>query len=206
MSGLCGTERARSLGLINACLRSSNQEHSRYYHELITILEGLSIRRYISVRVTDFWIGIWLTSQRLMPTCVNNTVEPQILNFQARYATILNHLRQRSVRPAQHPEQERMLSDIWRAGRLGVSDPDNRRFSEDQGTSERSWEGWRKIGLTVEEEDGEGEAPFLMEVDLFRDTGELGLECLVSTLLPTEEDAVDQYSTGLPCMTSISII
>lgn len=39
-----------SLGLINACLRSGNQEGSRQYYELVWILENLGIRRYVSVR------------------------------------------------------------------------------------------------------------------------------------------------------------
>ena len=44
----------------------------------------------------------------------------------------------------------------------------------------RSLAGWRKIGLYADWENPEAEAPFIMEVDLFSDVGELGLECLVS--------------------------
>ncbi len=117
-----------------------------------------------------------------MPTCSNNVVEPPILKFQLQYTIILHHRRNQAVRPAQHPEQDRMLSDIWNAGRLG-SDGRERveRLSNGHG-EERSWEGWRKIGLYVEDEE-DGEVPFLMEVELFRDVGELGLECLVNASL-----------------------
>lgn len=38
-----------SLGLINACLKSGNQEGSRQYYELVWILENLGICRYVFV-------------------------------------------------------------------------------------------------------------------------------------------------------------
>jgi hypothetical protein len=48
-----------------------------------------------------------------------------------------------------------------------------------QGGSERTSEGWKRIGLYADEEDPTT-GPF-SEVDLFQDTGELGLDCLVSS-------------------------
>jgi engulfment/cell motility protein 1 len=122
-----------------------------------------------------------------MPTCVNNIVEPQILHFQGRYAAILNHRRAKAVRPAHFPLQEKMLSEIWHHARLGqLNDydqlpPDQREARA--GDSERSWDGWRRLGLEVDDQEaGEnGDFPFLVEAELFRDVGELGLECLVST-------------------------
>ncbi|ORY33129.1 hypothetical protein BCR39DRAFT_521383 [Naematelia encephala] len=151
---------AQSLGLLTACLRSAHQESSRHYWELVIILESLGLRRYVS---------------RLMPTCANNIVEPQILNFQARYATILHNRRHRPVRPAQDAQQEKMLSEIWHAGRLDNNKIDG--TPKIQSGGERTWEGWRRIGLWPEFE-GDDVPAFLMEVDLFRDVGELGLECL----------------------------
>ena len=112
-----------------------------------------------------------------MPTCSNNIVKPQILNFQARYANILHHHRLRAVRPSQSKEQERMLAEIWQAGRLGVDDHGPVERLKGGHGNKRTSAGWRKIGLYVDGE--EGEAPFLMEADLFRDVGDLGLECLV---------------------------
>lgn len=124
-----------------------------------------------------------------MPTCVNNIVEPQILHFQSRYAAILNHRRAKAVRPAQNPLQEKMLSEIWHVGRLSHSnDLQSREMIQEAGQTpagavDRDWTGWRKIGLVVDDpEAGEnGGFPFLIEAELFRDVGELGLECLVSS-------------------------
>lgn len=127
-----------------------------------------------------------------MPTCLNTIVKPQILTFQARYAAILNHRRTKIVRPAQDPLQERMMAEIWHVGRLGDGLAINRdsfvetidgqdgdmtpkRFSDIAG---RSTAGWRKIGLVGDDED-EASA-HMAELELFRDVGELGLECLVS--------------------------
>lgn len=128
-----------------------------------------------------------------MPTCLNTIVKPQILTFQARYAAILNHRRTKIVRPAQDPGQDRMMAEIWHVGRLGedlaldrdsfvetVNGPDGdvtpKRFSDIAG---RSTAGWRKIGL-VGDNDGDEESSHMAEFELFRDVGELGLECLVS--------------------------
>ena len=39
---------------------------------------------------------------------------------------------------------------------------------------------WSFVGLVDDVDDSEGDEPaYLLEVDLFRDVGELGLECLV---------------------------
>lgn len=95
---------AQSLGLINACLRSGNQEGSRQYYELVWILENLGIRRYVS---------------RLIPTSTNNIISPHILNFQSCLCVILQYKRLRSVRPGQYKEHEKMLKEIWEAGKLG---------------------------------------------------------------------------------------
>ncbi|KAK4688356.1 hypothetical protein P7C73_g1754, partial [Tremellales sp. Uapishka_1] len=143
---------AQSLGLINALLRSAYQEGSSQYLDLVTVLEDLSIRRYVS---------------RLMPTCSNNLLEPQILSFQARYATVLHRLRMTHVRPKQNPADEKMLAEIWAAGKLG--EPAARV------PNERNREGWKRMGL---ESGKEEEPPFMMEVDLFKDVGVLGLQCL----------------------------
>lgn len=121
-----------------------------------------------------------------MPSCVNNVCEPQILTFQARYATILQSRRLRPVRPQIHKVQEQMLAEIWDAGSLGA-EPGNltprspmRGTSHEQPTQHnRHQAGWHRLGLTADNDDG-GDKPFLMEVELFRDVGELGLECLAS--------------------------
>ena len=115
-----------------------------------------------------------------MPTSSNNIVEPHILNFQSRFMNILQHHRLRAVRPVQGADQERMLSDIWNAGRLDTDGGERMERLTDGHSGHRSWAGWRKIGLHADGEDPEADAPFLMEVDLFRDVGELGLQCLVS--------------------------
>ena len=136
--------------------------------------------------------------QRLMPTCAGNVVESQILNFQARYAAILDHRRSKPIRPIIYPEQERMLDDIWQAGYLGEDDvlstghshgPQGSRTPKSpkspqhssRGHAERRLEGWRRIGLGLAEESG---LPITSESDLFRDVGALGLECLVRTYSP----------------------
>lgn len=135
---------AQSLGLINACLRSGNQEGSRQYYELVWILENLGIRRYVS---------------RLIPTSTNNIISPHILNFQSCLCVILQYKRLRSVRPGQYKEHEKMLKEIWEAGKLGEID--------------RGMKGWWMIGLGEE-----GQDRMLGEGAMFTDVGELGLECL----------------------------
>jgi hypothetical protein len=129
-----------------------------------------------------------------MPSCLNNTVQPQILNFQARYASIINHRRTKHVRPAQEPHQERMLNEIWHVGRLGEglhaqpietilpNAAANEAEASTSGLAGRSWVGWWKLGLISDSGD-EAEVEdraHLLEAELFRDVGELGLECLVS--------------------------
>lgn len=129
-----------------------------------------------------------------MPSCLNNTVQPQILNFQARYASILNHRRTKHVRPTQEPLQEKMLNEIWHVGRLGESSYNqqgvetilpnghDKNAFHSTGLAGRSWVGWWKLGLVGDQAD-ETEAEeraYLLEAELFRDVGELGLECLVS--------------------------
>lgn len=125
-----------------------------------------------------------------MPSCQNNTVSPQILNFQARYASVLNQRRTKHVRPAQDSAQERMLNEIWHVGRLGedhrqpgletiVSGNDAANNSPNT-IAGRDLLGWWKLGLIDEIDEGHIEEPaYLQEVNMFRDVGELGLECLV---------------------------
>ncbi|WWC72975.1 uncharacterized protein I206_106939 [Kwoniella pini CBS 10737] len=150
---------AQSLGLINSCLRSGHQENSKQYPELVDLLERLSIRRYVS---------------RLMPTSSNNVVEPQILTFQARYGVILQNTRLRPVRPGSTPVQEKMLRELWEYGRLGQPEQPSPGQMRKTGMA-RTAAGWKRIGLC---QDGEEEAGFLMELEMFRDVGELGLESL----------------------------
>jgi hypothetical protein len=125
-----------------------------------------------------------------MPSCQNNTVSPQILNFQARYAAILNQRRTKHVRPAQDAGQEKMLNEIWHVGRLGEGSRQsgletitNGGTHADYSTNPiagRDWLGWRRLGLIDDIDEGDVDEPaYLLEVDLFRDVGELGLECLV---------------------------
>lgn len=112
-------------------------------------------------------------------------VEGRILDFQNRYANVLRYHSLRPVRPATNTTHERYLSDIWNAGRLDdeeatassinisstrVSSPD---YHHSGGP--RSWEGWRRMGLSLEFADDSEE---LNETELFRTVGELGLECL----------------------------
>ncbi|WWC91077.1 uncharacterized protein L201_006018 [Kwoniella dendrophila CBS 6074] len=156
---------AQSLGLINSCLRSGHQENSKQYPELVAVLEHLSIRRYVS---------------RLMPTCANNIVEPQILNFQARYGLVLQYSRLKPVRPGSNVLQERMLRELWEYGKLGGHEEGDDVSSIGHGqigrtAMARTALGWKKMGLC---QDGEENAGFLMELEMFRDVGELGLECL----------------------------
>lgn len=88
------------------------------------------------------------------------------------------------------------MAEIWHVGRLGEDlaldrdsfvetvngqdgDVTPKRFSDIAG---RSTTGWRKIGLLVSDNDDE-ESSHMAELELFRDVGELGLECLVSMSL-----------------------
>jgi engulfment/cell motility protein 1 len=134
--------------------------------------------------------SLYSYSQRLMPSCQNNTVSPQILNFQARYAAVLNQRRTKHVRPAQDAAQEKMLNEIWHVGRLGEESRQSGVETIVNGNAGaqvttntiagRDWLGWRKLGLIHDIEEGDVDEPaYLVEVDLFRDVGELGLECLV---------------------------
>ncbi|RSH95186.1 hypothetical protein EHS25_000272 [Saitozyma podzolica] len=154
---------AQSLGLINASLRSAYQDGSKNYPSLVSIVERIGVRRAVS---------------RLIPISSNNIVEPQILNFQARHAAILQYRRLRPVRPAQNAEQEKMLVDIWAHAHLGDARSNGVGGGEVPSGlgGQRSLDGWRKIGLGYDE--AEDQHRFAMETDLFRDTGELGLECL----------------------------
>jgi engulfment/cell motility protein 1 len=102
-----------------------------------------------------------------MPTCANNIVGPQILHFQSRYLIVLHRCRQTPVRPTQSVGDDMMLRDIWDAGQLSL-------VAKSKG-GERSSEGWRAMGLY-----GEQDSRIDTEADLFRETGKLGLECLVS--------------------------
>ena len=145
-----------------------------------------------------------LPMQRLMPTCSGNTVEPRILRFQSCYTTILHHRRQKAVRPAHDPDQERMLADIWSAGRLGADDREHAQRLSDGHGKERSWEGWKRIGLYVEGGKAEAEPPLIMEVELFRGVGELGLECLVSDRCYVGRSSSCIDSTGSRCMRTAS--
>ncbi|WVR08927.1 hypothetical protein IAU60_005986 [Kwoniella sp. DSM 27419] len=151
---------AQSLGLLNSCLRAGYQENSKLYPELVTVLEHLNIRRYVS---------------RLMPTCSNNAVEPQILNFQARYSVILQQRRLKPVKPQLNPLQEKMMRDLWHTGRLGTSDGEVTVGTGSAAGIMRTLSGWKRLGLGAE---SESEGGPVNESELFRDVGELGLECL----------------------------
>jgi engulfment/cell motility protein 1 len=150
-----------------------------------------------------------------MPSCQNNTVSPQILTFQARYAAILNQRRTKHVRPAQDAGQEKMLTEIWHVGRLGeetrqpgLETITNGGTHAEQSTSMiagRDWLGWRRLGLIDDIDEGDVDEPaYLLEVDLFRDVGELGLECLVSYPV-LHASYADKDSIGSPCMKTISM-
>lgn len=64
-----------SFGLINACLRSGNQEGSRQYYELVWILENLGICRYVSV--CPSYVSI--IASLLIPQSVQNRNQNQTL-------------------------------------------------------------------------------------------------------------------------------
>jgi len=67
----------------------------------------------------------------------------------------------------------------------------------------RDWLGWRRLGLIDDVDEGEVDEPtYLLEVDLFRDVGELGLECLVRRTLTRY--IANPPSTGLPCTKTTS--
>ena len=158
---------AQSLALINAALRSAQQEGSKRYSDLIAVIDGLGVRKHVT---------------RLIPTSHGNPVEPRILDFQTRYANVLRYHSLRPVRPQSNPTHERFLDEIWRAGRLDVEETGSvsspRPSMQDyQSTGLRTWEGWRKMGLAIDYVDATDP---LSETDLFRNVGELGLECLVS--------------------------
>jgi hypothetical protein len=99
-----------------------------------------------------------------MSTSSTNAVEPQILNFQSRWTSILHRKRLTPVRAHRDPNHQKMLADIWALGGLG--------------RGARHLRGWQTLGLAEEGHDGDAEG----EGGLFRDVGELGLECLVSTV------------------------
>jgi hypothetical protein len=87
-----------------------------------------------------------------------------------------------------------MLNEIWHVGRLGEglhaqpietilpNAAANEAEASTSGLAGRSWVGWWKLGLISDSGD-EAEVEdraHLLEAELFRDVGELGLECLVS--------------------------
>ncbi|GMK55300.1 hypothetical protein CspeluHIS016_0203560 [Cutaneotrichosporon spelunceum] len=157
---------AQSLALINASLRSAHQEGSKRYSDLITVIEALNTRKYVA---------------RLMSTSANNIVEPRILDFQTRYANVLRYHSLRPVRPQTNPTHERYLREIWMAGRLDEEDAGDmaspRPSMADYQASNipRTWEGWRRVGLSIDFVDN---TDALVETELFRSVGELGLNCL----------------------------
>ncbi|TXT13206.1 hypothetical protein VHUM_01607 [Vanrija humicola] len=156
---------AQSLALINACLRTAQQEGSKRYSDLIGVIETLGTRKYVG---------------RLIPTSSNNIVEPRILDFQTRYANVLRYHSLRPVRPQTNSTHERFLSDIWIAGRLDVEDTGGLAsprpsMADYHSTGPRTWEGWRRMGLSI---DYVEDTDPLVETELFRSVGELGLECL----------------------------
>lgn len=117
-----------------------------------------------------------------MATSSNNIVEPRILEFQTRYANVLKYHSLRPVKPQTNPVHERQLAEIWAAGRLdaeegsnlGVSSP-RPSMADYQPSGPRTWEGWRRMGLAMDFVD---DSDTLVETELFRNVGELGLECL----------------------------
>lgn len=149
--------------------------------------------------------------KRLIPRSTNTIISPHFLNFQSRLCVILQQKRLRSVRPGQYKEHEKMLKEIWEAGKLGGlakteeiegeageggrealrggqlgrstrSGPGAEarmvmgmgKFGLGLGEIDRGAEGWKMIGLGEEDQDG-----VLGEAAMFRDVGELGLECMV---------------------------
>ncbi|KAL7421273.1 hypothetical protein Q5752_004158 [Cryptotrichosporon argae] len=157
---------AQSLAFINTCLRVAQQENSKRYTELVGILETLGTRKYVT---------------RLMPNCANNIVEARILDFQSRYATILRQRALRPVRPTHNVYHDRLLSEIWVAGKLEPYDPRDGSVRKSAQTVQshevggmRSWAGWAKAGLMPEQP---VDLLNLVEAELFRPIGELGLEC-----------------------------
>lgn len=114
-----------------------------------------------------------------MPTCTNNIVQPQILSFQARYATVLHYRKMQAVRPTRQTDQEIMLKGIWNIGKLGegVLDLERRASGESEQGDRRGWLGWKRLGWVGEE------VVNISETGLFNDVGELGLECLVRLFL-----------------------
>jgi engulfment/cell motility protein 1 len=137
--------------------------------------------------------SIELTPKRLIPTSANNILKPHILSFQSRYAAILNHRRLRAVRPDQHAEQNRMIEEIWQQGRLAEVERGMELVQTEPHATARSPEGWRRIGLHVEDGGDEGDGlSMYLETELFKDVGDLGLECLVrlwSSSLCAADDA-----------------
>lgn len=152
-------------------------------------------------------------TKRLIPTSTNNIISPHFLDFQSRLCVILQQKRLRSVRPGQYKEHEKMLKEIWEAGKLGELAKTEEieggggeggrealsggqlgmstrsglgakagmvmglgKFGLGLGEIDRGAEGWKMIGLGEEDQDG-----VLEEAAMFRDVGELGLECLVRT-------------------------
>lgn len=155
-----------SLALINAALRSAQQEGSKRYSDLITVIEALGTRKYVA---------------RLIPSSQNNPVETRIFDFQTRYANVLRYHSLRPVKPQNNPTHERYLDDVWQTGRLDSEDGGGHRASprpsmqDYQSSGQRTWDGWRRMGLSIDYV--EASDP-LNETELFRSIGELGLECL----------------------------
>lgn len=117
-----------------------------------------------------------------MSTSTNNIVEPRILDFQSRFANVLRYHSLRPVRPQTNPIHERYLREIWHAGRLDEEDTGDitspRPSMAEYPTSSnvpRTWEGWKRMGLSLDFIDNTDP---LVETELFRSVGELGLQCL----------------------------
>lgn len=113
------------------------------------------------------------------------------------------------------------MKEIWHVGRLGEDfsfdrhsrletisgvdgDATPKRYSDIAG---RSVAGWSKLGLT-NDLPGDGEISLSAELELFRDVGELGLECLVSHLKARYESraaSTERVSTILRCTRTTSM-
>lgn len=113
-----------------------------------------------------------------MVTSATNAIEPQILNFQSRWTAILHRKRLTPVRPTRSPNHEKMLSEIWVSAGLGRQDLRASKEEVSATSGRRDLAGWSKLGLGIEE----GGMGIEGDGGLFRDVGELGLECLVGSL------------------------
>lgn len=172
-------------------LKAAYTERSSSYPLLARMVDKVKIRS--AVLVSQFAPcndrGAQLKQQELMRNASSDLLEPQVLAFQARHATILHSRRMRRVHLEDEEDQQRMMADIL--GALARDSNGDYRSSGDGSPRELAEGDWSPLGAHVDEA---GAGHEMHSGLLFRGVGQLGLECLVSQSMTFPSGSIDRSS------------